>query len=213
MKLDRISISLSLGTIVLTWYVVLCVQGTQVGWEHFRPFSTVVGILGAFGVGFEKVLWRWAWLHGWLVRRPNLRGTWRVELQSDWVDPDTHVRIPLIVGYMGVTQSLFRLKMHLMTKESESRLIAEEINPTPYGAGYQIAGVYRNSPDTLLRGQRSEIHYGGLILQTHGLQNHPETLDGEYWTDRKTKGRMTLKNRQAKLFTRFEDAKRAFSAA
>ena len=68
-------------------------------------------------------------------------------------------------------------------------------------------------PKTHLRGKRSEIHLGGLLLETHGPANRPNTLTGEYWTDRKTKGQMTFTERLPDVFTRFEDAKRAFAGA
>ena len=120
--------------------------------------------------------------------------------------------MPTIVCYMGVVQSLSRLQMHLMTMESESWFIAESVNPSLSGIGYQIAGVYTNKPATHLRGDQSEMHLGGLILDTHGPENRPDTLTGEYWTDRKTKGHMTLSARVPKVLTRFEDAERSFSA-
>ena len=206
MKLERRHISVFLGVAVLAWWLVLLAQGTQVVWEYLRPFGMVVGILVILGWGLERVLWHLAWLHGWFVRRPDLRGTWRVKLQPDWVEPATQGKVPTIVCYMGVVQSLSRLQMHLMTKESESWLIAESVNPSPNGIGYRIAGVYTNEPHTLLRGDRSEIHLGGLILDTHGRENRPKTLRGEYWTDRKTKGRMMLSARVPKVLTNFEDA-------
>ena len=102
MKLERRHVIVFLGVAVLAWSLVLLAQGTQVGWEHLRPFGTVVGILVFLGWGFERVLWHLVWLHGWFVRRPDLRGTWRVELQSDWVDPATQEKVPTIVCYMGV---------------------------------------------------------------------------------------------------------------
>ena len=199
MKLERLHISVFLGVAALASGLVLSAQGMQVGWEHLKPFGTVVSILGVLGLGLEKVLWHQAWLHGWFVRRPDLRGTWRVELQSDWVNPATQERVPAIVCYMGVTQSLSRLQMHLMTRESESWFIAESINPSLSDSGYQIAGVYTNTPQTHLRGDRSEMHFGGLILNSHSPANRPDTLTGEYWTDRKTKEQMTLSARVQKV--------------
>ena len=103
------------------------------------------------------------------------------------------------------------MQMNLMTPESESWCIAESITPSPSGVGYRIAGVYTNTPKAHLRGVRSEIHLGGIILDSHGPPNRPDTLTGEYWTDRKTKGQMTFTNRHATVFTRFEDAERAFT--
>ncbi len=211
MKLERLHITAFLGLAALVWWLVL--GAPRVNREYLQPFGTVVGVLVAFGAAFEFLLWRWSWLHGWFVKRPDLRGTWRVELQSDWIDPDTKLCVQPIVCYMGVSQTLSTLQMHLMTPESESWFIAERIIPSPSGVGYQVAGVYTNRPQIHLRGARSEMHLGGLLLDTHGPANRPDTLTGEYWTDRKTKGRMTFSARLPAVFTRFVDAERAFTAA
>jgi hypothetical protein len=133
----------------LTWLVVLLCQGTPVTWAHSRPFSIVVSTLVTIGLLLEFVLWRLPWLHGWFVKRPDLRGTWRVELHSSYVRPETNERAPMIVCYMGVNQTLSRLKMHLMTPESESWFIADHVRPSPNGSGYQIIGVYTNEPNVM----------------------------------------------------------------
>jgi hypothetical protein len=209
MVFTRLHISLSLAIAVGVWGLVLWLQGTPLTWDHLAPFGTVVGALVAVAVAFEHLLWRIPWLHGWLVKRPNLRGTWRVELRSDWVDPATGRGIAPITAFMGVEQSFSTLHMHLMTPESESWLIADAIRLSPTGTGYQIVGVYTNKPELHLRGDRSEMHYGAIALNTHGPQHRPETVTGEYWTDRKTSGRMESSARAAEIFTRFTDAERA----
>ncbi len=211
MKLERLHITAFLGLAALVWWLVL--GAPSVKWEYVQPFGTVVGVLFGFGTAFEYLLWRWSWLHGWFIKRPDLRGTWRVELQSDWIDPDTNTCEPVNICYMGVSQTQSTLQMHLMTKESESWFIAERISSSPSGIGYQVAGVYKNKPQTHLRGVRSEMHLGGVLLDTHGPANRPDTLTGEYWTDRKTKGRMTFTARLPAVFTRFDDADMAFDEA
>ena len=211
MKLERLHISAFLGLAALVWWLVL--GAPRVSSEHLQPFGTVVGFLVALGGAFEFWLWRWSVLHGWFVKRPDLRGTWRVELRSDWVNPATNEGVPLIVCYMGVAQTLSKLQMHLMTPESESWFIAERISPSPSGVGYQVAGVYTNRPQTRLRGDRSEMHLGGMLLNTHGPANYPGTMTGEYWTSRKTKGQMTFTARRPGVKTRFEDAVQAFAAS
>jgi hypothetical protein len=56
-----------------------------------------------------------------------------------------------------------------------------------------------------------------LRYRIHLEQRHyaPATINlrlaGEYWTDRKTKGQMTLTRRVPDVLTRFEDAERVFS--
>ncbi len=211
MRLERLHITALLGLAALVWWLVL--GAPMVRREYVQSFGFVVGVLVVVGVVFEYVLWRWSWLHGWFVKRPDLRGTWRVELQSDWIDPDTSLGEPLIVCYMGVSQTLTTLQMHLMTSESESWSIAEAISQSPSRVGYRVAGVYTNKPQTHLRGTRSEMHLGGVLLDTHGPTNRPDTITGEYWTDRKTKGRMTFTKKLPAVFTRFDDADRAFAEA
>lgn len=210
MTFTRRHIAIFLGIAVAVWFVVLFARGTSVSKDHFAPFGTVVACLALLGVGFERLLWRWRRLQGWFVNRPDLRGTWRIELQSNWTDPKTNKLIPMIVCYMGVKQTLSTLQMHLMTRESESWLIADRIQPSPSGSGFQVAGVYTNKPKMHLRGDRSEIHLGALLLYTHGPNVTPDSLTGEYWTDRNTTGEMNFTSRVSKVHTRFEDAAGAF---
>ena len=117
----------------------------------------------------------------------------------------------MIVCYMGIEQTLSELKMHLMTPESESLAIASHIIPSQSGNGYQVICVYRNDPDIHLRGKRiSEMHRGTFIVDTHGSGVRPDTLTGQYWTDRKTMGTMDFNSRVDEVFTRFEEAKQHF---
>ena len=211
MTFSRLHITVFLALAVAGWAVVLLVKGTPITLAHLSPFGIVVGFLVILALLFDRVLWRFRWLHGWFVKRPDLRGTWRVELQPDWVDAKIGRDAPLIVCYIGVEQTLSTLQMHLMTGESESVFIAKEITSSPNATGYRVVGVYTNKPHVHLRGDRSEIHNGALILETHGPPSRPESLTGEYWTDRKTTGRMTFTNRVHEILTRFEDADRHFN--
>ena len=212
MTFSRLHITIFLGLAVTAWACVLWIKGTPASWSHFSPFGSVIATLVIAGLLLEYVLWRQRWLHGWFVKRPDLRGTWRVELQSDCIDPKTGEPPPPIVCYMGVAQTLSKLQMHFMTPESESWFIADRILPSPSGKGYQIVGIYTNKPRMHLRGNRSEMHHGALILDTHGSVAKPETMTGEYWTDRKTTGRMTFNGRLNRVFTRYEDAEQGFNA-
>lgn len=211
MNISRLHITVFLGISILLWILVLAIQGANISIDLLAPFGIVVSLLAAIVTWFEKKLWSIKYLHSWFVDRPDLRGTWKVTLQSDWIDPETSEVIPPITAYMGVSQSLTVLQLHLMTPESESWLIAHSIRSAPDNSSYEIAGVYSNKPKVHLRENRSNIHLGSLVLTTHGdFINYPDTLSGEYWTDRKTKGSIELSNRIAKMHTRFEDAERAF---
>ena len=212
MRIERIHIIVFLAIAALLWWGTLVRQDTPVTWEHGKPFTVVVSALGILWIVFDRFLWRFRLLQGWLVKRPDLRGTWRVELQSSYINPKTGQRVPTIVCYMGVEQTLSELKMHLMTPESESWSIASHIRPSPSGNGYQAICVYNNKPNIHLRDKRiSEMHITELsssILMV--LVFGPTPFTAEYWTDRKTMGTMDFNSRVDKVFTLFEDAKRHF---
>ncbi|ORU94695.1 MAG: hypothetical protein A6F70_09705 [Cycloclasticus sp. symbiont of Bathymodiolus heckerae] len=209
MKFSRLQISIILAIAVLAWFVVLLVQGTKVSWDHLAPFSTVVGVLVILLLVVEHYLWRQSWLQKWFVSMPDLRGTWKVVIQSDWVDSETGETVPPIQCFMGVKQSMSSLQMHLMTPESESWFVAYNVNYAQSGHGYQIAAVYTNKPNVNLRSNRSSMHLGALVLETHGENEViPKSISGEYWTDRKTTGTIVLTDRDDKLFTRFDDVQK-----
>jgi len=205
-KFTRVHIAVFLGLSTLAWLLTLLCQGVNVSREHLTPFGTVLSVLVVAALLLEHVLWRVKFFQPWFVSRPDLTGTWRVELQSDYSDPQTGTPIPVIVCYMGVKQTLSKLQMHLMTPESESWFIAERITPSPSDQGYQVVGVYTNKPQIHLRGSKSDIHHGALVLYTHGAPHRPTTITGEYWTDRSTSGSMTFSDRLTKVYTRYNDA-------
>jgi hypothetical protein len=189
---------------------VLCIQGVAIGWAHLAPFSTVVAVLVGVAIVMERWAWRWRSLQGWLYSRPDIRGTWKVTIQSEWVDPATNEKAAPIAAYAGVLQTQSKLQIHLMTPESEACLLANSVTETACGQRFEIAVVYSNTPDVSLRGVRSERHVGAAIIATHGSSKYkPDSMTAEYWTDRRTVGRMTFEKRVPMVYSRYVDAQAA----
>lgn len=196
----------------VTYVIALLLQGDSVNWGRLQPFAAAIGVLSVVHFAFDQWLWRIRLLRPWLVDRPDLRGTWRVQLQSDYVRPETGLRVRPITCYMGIKQTLSEMQMHLMTPESESWLLASHFEKSDSGGGFRVTGVYRNTPHLDLRSSRvSEIHHGAIVVDTHGDDHRPRTLTATYWTDRKTVGIMEFTDRVDEVFTRFRDADRCFS--
>jgi hypothetical protein len=207
----RLHISVFLGVAVIAWGVALAIAGVEFSPKHLASFGAVVTAMVVFALLLEYVFWHWRWLDGWFFQRPDLRGTWRVVLQSDWVDPDTGRGIPPITCYMAVTQTLSKLQMHLMTPESDSWFVVHAIRRSQNESGYEINGIYTNRPSVGLRPKRSGIHLGAVTIETHGVSHAmPGSLTGEYWTDRKTTGVMKFDRRVPTVYTRYDDAHKAF---
>ena len=203
----RLQITAALAITTLAWGVTLFLQGTPLSREHLAPFTTVVSVLVGISLAMEYVLWRWRPLQGWLFDRPDLRGTWKVTIQSEWINPETGLRVPPITAYAGIVQTLSKLQIHLMTAESESCLLAHAIEPTPCGNRFNVSVVYANTPGVELRGVRSERHIGAATISTHGTKYKPESMTAEYWTDRRTVGSMTFEGRIPTIYSRYADAK------
>jgi hypothetical protein len=64
---------------VAVWAVLLFFSGQSVPSAVLRPFSTVTSIVVLLSMAFELWLWKLPLLHGWLVKRPVIDGTWHAE--------------------------------------------------------------------------------------------------------------------------------------
>lgn len=151
---------------------------------------------------FDAWLWRLPVWRGWLVKRPSIAGTWRVTLQSHWIDPATGKGIGPIEGFMVVRQSLSTLYMRQFTRESTSELLGTEVVCSIDGF-YCVSGVYRNVPKYDFR-HRSEIHHGALWLE---VEDPDKKMTGHYWTDRNSAGTMVLTDRRPRKKASFDAAK------
>lgn len=188
-------------TTVAVWAIVLLVSGQKLSSDLLRPLSTVTSVVVLLSIVFELWLWRLPFLHGWLVKRPVIEGTWRVEIRSNWKD-DGGATIPPVEGYIVIRQTFLNLSLRLLTKESSSHLVGTEIICSVDGL-YCVSGVYRNEPRYEDR-SHSPIHYGAVWLQV--IDTPAQMLEGHYWTDRNTAGEMRLTVRQRKKFQDFQSA-------
>jgi hypothetical protein len=188
-------------TAVAVWAIVLLVTGQQLSSNLLRPVSTVTSVVVLLSIAFELWLWKLPFLHGWLVKRPVLAGTWRAELRSNWKDA-SGAAIPPVEGYVVIRQTFLSLSLRLLTKESSSHLVGTEIVCSVDGL-YCVSGVYRNEPRYQDRGH-SQIHYGAVWLQV--IDTPVQMLEGHYWTDRNTAGEMRLIARQREQFQDFKSA-------
>ena len=186
---------------VAVWAIVLLVTGQKISSDLLRPLSTVTSVVVLLSIAFELWLWKLPFLHGWLVKRPVLTGTWRAELRSNWKDA-SGAAIPPVEGYVVIRQTFLNLSLRLMTKESSSHLVGTEIVCSVDGL-YCVSGVYRNEPRYQDR-SHSEIHFGAVWLQV--IDTPTQMLQGHYWTDRETAGEMLLTDRQKPKFQDFKSA-------
>jgi SMODS-associating 2TM, beta-strand rich effector domain len=200
--LTRTHITIFLSLAVATWAIALLVLRLPVTWEDSKPFALTATTLSVTCVIFDKWIWKWPIFKGWLVNQPDLHGTWKVLLKSDWVNPETKQQVAPIECIMTIRQTYSRFSARLFTRESSSYLVAHKIEQHNDGV-FQLFGTYQNTPDIMLRGKRSEIHNGALVLEVRG--DPPKSLVGHYWTDRGTRGSLELTDRIPKILSGYQE--------
>lgn len=184
--MNRVFLKAVVAVCALAWLLFLVLAGTvEASRALFAPYSVVVGVAGGLVWLYDVWLWRVPPV-AWLLNRPDLRGTWRGEIHSEWVNPKTREKMPPIPAFMCITQTASALHLRQFTAESVSLTRAAAFVPEEDGA-HSLAAVYHNDPRSDVR-HRSPIHYGALRLRVTGT----DSLEGDYWTDRKSHGRLVL---------------------
>lgn len=205
--MQKTYISSFIGLIIIIWLAALWFQGTPVfSIDFVRPFGIVVSIVSLVVTIFYKYAWAWRLFQGWFVKRPDIRGTWKVELSSSWVNPNTK-KESKITGYAVVRQTLSSLSLRLLTKESYSKLVIHNIEEEEDNV-FRLFATYRNEPKIELQGKRSDIHYGSMLLNIYGKPANK--LEGHYWTDRMTRGSIKFYERRKKIVETFDQAQNEF---
>jgi SMODS-associating 2TM, beta-strand rich effector domain len=188
---------------LLIWVGVLHATNTPlaINWEALKKLPDVVTISVIISLVFTKWLWRFQIFKGWLVRFPDLEGTWEGDLQSTWVNPETKKGIPSLRMMLVIRQSFSSISCTMFTKESESYSRAAQLAIDDSGS-ISLSYNYTNRSKVTIR-DRSPIHDGAAHLKIVTVPNR--MLEGEYWTGRCTTGQMKLSFATRKLFEAFSE--------
>lgn len=198
--ISRLQLSVLLLIASAVWAAALIIAGTQVTPGWFRPFSVVLGVLVLLLVLVDKWLWRFRWLQPWLFHMPDLQGTWQAVINP------TAGPVPKneVEAFMVIRQTFSTISLRLLTAESHSETLSARVVRSDDGT-FTVAAVYRNTPRLSVR-ERSPLHHGAILLTVHG--DRPESLSGQYWTDRNSQGEIALSGRTKTLAHSFEQAQR-----
>lgn len=139
---------------------------------------------------FVKWLWKLPLFRHWLVLVPDLDGTWKGEIKSSWVNPETNATLAPIPSLISIKQSLFSISCNAQTGEMKSySFMAGFILDEEHQKRF-LSYSYDSIPLPSVR-DRSALHKGTALLEIEGYD--AIQLKGEYWTARKTTGEMVFK--------------------
>lgn len=196
--ISRLHLSAILVVAACVWGLGLLLAGVPVSAAWFKPFCVVVGVLVLVLSITDRWLWRLRWLRPWFFNMPDLNGTWKVAIHP------TSPKSPRddIVAYMVIRQTFSSVSLRLFTAESHSETLTARVVRCDDGT-CNLAAVYRNTPRLEVR-EGSPLHHGALLLNVQGVP--PESLAGQYWTDRMSQGEIVLSARVSRLAHSFDQA-------
>lgn len=207
-----------------------------------RPDSLVRGAVATVGVAFSAILWlsgvltpgwfstvlawapavaacaviawdKWVWKWGAVLRahnRPRIEGLWEGAITP--VPDPRRSEIGPIRCFVVIRQSFWSLHVYLCTAESSSMSRSATLCPNDAAGASELVYVYDNEPQAGLL-DRSPRHLGAARLHCPGRE--PVQLEGAYFTQRLTRGDLTLRlvDRTSDPLTFNECAKKVDSAA
>jgi len=151
------------------------------------PKVVTIDIL-AIGL-FSAYLWKWKIFKGWLVPFPNLNGTWKGEIQTTWIDPQTNERPAPIPAIVSIKQSFFKISCVMRTAEMTSRSVISDFVLDKDNQVKRLIYSYDSNPLQTVK-ERSPQHCGTMVFDI--IEKPKMKLEGEYWTGRKTTGNIEV---------------------
>jgi hypothetical protein len=199
---DRVRIRIAAYLVTGIWSVGLLIAGVHLKGAWVKVLTAAPLVVVAVFAVFDNWLWQLAGVRE-VVRRPRLNGMWRGELTSmrdgGSGSETAHDPIPI---FLAIRQTYLALSVVLLSAESKSRSIGAILQRHDNG-DFSVYYHYDNVP-MLEHRAGSPRHAGGARIAVPSLS--PAALEGEYWTDRRTRGDFTVRKVSGKRYASWSEA-------
>ena len=152
--------------------------------------SLSVTINSVLSILFCKTLWKLKIFQKWLVLIPNLNGKWEGQIDSDAIHPFTYEDCKGIKTQLIIKQTLFSISCVMKTNEMTSRSVSANFIIDAENQRQQLVYTYQSIPKQTVQ-YWSPIHFGTALYDLDDPYQ-VNTLDGNYWTGRRTTGCIKL---------------------
>ncbi|APW41748.1 hypothetical protein [Rhodoferax saidenbachensis] len=196
-------------------YIVLVAAGSLVFFRRtelqseplrviWQSVSTALAVPPLLILGLSKLKWKYQWL-AWLMGKRMVHGLWWGELKTEFKPTERAEPLPPIPIAFVIKQSYFFLTIQSYTPSLPARSTLETMVVEPRSSIAQLQYVFemrrmQDAEDKITTG------YGDLRL-TSG----DKRLEGYYWTNSPTRGRIVLNllSRDCSEIDSFADAEKA----
>jgi hypothetical protein len=152
-------------------------------------------------VGFDTWAWRF-WPFRLLVRKPILHGTWKLEQKTSYEPRKDDV----MEAYLVIDQTFSGIRrVHGLYEESRSHSLTSSLSSDR--SECSLSFIFRSDAHIMNR-EGNPPSRGASVLE---IGRHPEPhLQGDYWMERGTHGRVRSIAHSKKLYGTFESAQNGF---
>lgn len=170
----------------------------------WKAAATAVSITAVVDLLWDHLLWKLS-LVVRLTGRPNVAGTWKGRLSSQYhtnwgqsAESACELRTAEIDVYLVVRQRFGAIRIHQYTKSSAGETHFAAYNGD--GSRAEAVTVYRNDPKPgeAMAPHRGTTHY---VFQADGKR-----ITADYWTSRFTRGTVVFDEWRPKKASSFEEA-------
>jgi hypothetical protein len=185
-----------IGLSAALWFALALVLDAPVDKTWLKYLGGIASVVVVLLLAFDR--WAWRWLPTVFTRRPKLQGTWRAQLQYQWPEgTPTQTKDCFIV--IRQTYTTITVNMHFDISDSHSRSAAiVETN------GRKSLWWSYLSLAHALEQEGNPPHRGGAELV---IASKPKlSLSGDYWTERKTRGRLTTSGHTKRCYDDYKSA-------
>jgi hypothetical protein len=185
-----------IGLSAALWLALAFVLDAPVDKTWLKYLGGVASVVVVVLLIFDR--WAWKWVPVAISKRPNLQGTWRSQLHYQWPKgTPTQSKDCFIV--VRQTYTTITVNMHFDISDSHSRSAAiVETNGTR-----SLWWSYLSMAHSLQQ-EGNPPHRGGAELV---ISTTPKlSLAGDYWTERKTRGRLTTSGHTKHCYDDYKSA-------
>jgi len=176
-----------------------------------RSYALIALFRGvSFSITAVTLFWTFYFAYGWklwgfnrIFYRPNLNGTWKGFIISDWRDADGNTVPPREI-YIVIRQNFLRIHFTTFTDTFVGYSYSETFNLKKETGLKNVAYLYRKDTS---QSNEDDLREGATELRLIN-DNKFKKLDGKYWTNTKTQGKISIEFFNENHVDSFESAKK-----
>lgn len=194
-----VTISIAIATAIGVTYIIILNKTFNIS-NGLRAIS--------FGITSTTLFWAFYFSYGWkfwafnkIFYRPNLSGTWSGILKSDWKNENGE-KIGDIEFYIVIRQSFLRIHFTTFTDSFIGTSYSETLSLKKETGLKNVAYLYRKETS---QDDDEFLQEGATELRL--INSNPRKLEGKYWSNQKTNGKIDVSFISEEIVDSFNDAK------